>query len=172
MKPKKAVLLVGHGAVASDCPRDDVSELKRLEAQRVAAGGPMTPREAELDAKVRSWPRNAKTDPYQAGVEDIAKALRQKARGRTVSVAYNEFCAPSVDEALDVLIAEGAREITVISTMFTRGGVHSEIEIPEIIKKAKTRYPGVRLRYAWPFDVKALASLLGAQVLIAERARK
>lgn len=160
---------MGHGAVASDCPREAVAELKRLEAQRAAMGGPMTPREAELDAQIRQWPRNADTDPYQAGVETIAAALRQKVRGRTVLVAYNEFCAPTVDQALDVLIAEGAREITVVATMFTRGGMHSEIEIPEIIRQAKNRYPGVVLRYAWPFDAAALAKLLSEQIRRTEK---
>jgi sirohydrochlorin cobaltochelatase len=170
MKAQKAVLLVGHGATASDTPRELVGELKRLEAQR-APGAPMSPREAEVDARVRRWPRTAKTDPYQAGVEAIASALRKALPGRKVLVAYNEFCAPAVDEALDALAADGTREITVVSTMLTRGGVHSETEIPSLIKQAKARHPGLTIRYAWPFDADALAGLLGVHVRRTEKRR-
>jgi sirohydrochlorin cobaltochelatase len=47
--------------------------------------------------------------------------------------------------------------------MFTPGGSHSEIEIPEIIEQLKKEYPGVRLRYAWPFDLSVVAKLLHEQ---------
>ena len=73
---KEAIILVGHGGTATDMPKDMISELKGLEARRHAqGGGPMSAREAELDAKVRSWPRTAETDPYKFGLERVAEAL-------------------------------------------------------------------------------------------------
>ena len=49
-------------------------------------------------------------------------------------------------------------------TMFTPGGSHSEVEIPEILDHLRPQYPGVKLRYAWPFDLKLVANTLTEQV--------
>jgi sirohydrochlorin cobaltochelatase len=48
--------------------------------------------------------------------------------------------------------------------MVTPGGSHSEIEIPAILRRVRCRYPEMAIRYAWPFDLSAVASLLAAQV--------
>lgn len=166
MPPTRCVILVGHGAVPSDCPRELVSEFKRLEA---AARGRPTPELAAADAKVRSWPRTDKTDPYKPGLEAVAKALRARLGGHLVLEAYNEFCSPSLPEALESALRQGARDITVITTMYTRGGVHSETEIPRLVGEARRRHPGVSIRYAWPFDLEGVASMLAAEVRRAER---
>jgi len=54
--------------------------------------------------------------------------------------------------------------ITVVPSMLTPGGVHSEIEIPEALAALRTRFPDVELRYAWPFDAAAVADLLALQI--------
>ena len=48
--------------------------------------------------------------------------------------------------------------------MFTPGGSHSEVEIPEILDHLRPQYPEVELRYAWPFDLKLIANTLTEQV--------
>lgn len=165
MATKEAVVLIGHGGTASDIPRQLVAELKRLEGERQARRETeMSPREAELDETVREWPRTPETDPYKFGVEEIAAALAPKLEGRKLVVAYNEFCAPSVEDAIGDLVKEGFTRIRLISTMFTRGGVHAECEIPGIVIVANKKHPGVTVDYAWPFDNEAIASFLAAQL--------
>lgn len=154
----KAIVLVGHGSVASDVPRPLVHRLRALEAERRTSGAPMSPEEIELDHRVRRWSRTPETDPYKAGMDAIAERLRARA-GRVV-VAYNEFCAPSLEEAVAALVAEGVADITVVTTMLTPGGVHSEVEIPESVRALQGAHPAVRIRYAWPFDLDAVAGLL------------
>lgn len=162
---QEAVILVGHGGVPSDCPSDLVSELKRLEAQRRARGlAEMSPREAEVDRQVRQWPRTDETDPYQAGLRSLATRLERRVSPRRLVTAYNEFCAPSVEDAIDSLVAEGTRRITLVTTMFTPGGSHSERELPEIVEIAQRKYPTVEIRYAWPFDLESAAAFLADQV--------
>jgi sirohydrochlorin cobaltochelatase len=101
MNTNEAVVLIGHGGSATDTPRALVGELKRLEAERQARRElTMSPREAELDRQVRAWPRTPETDPYKYGVEEIAQALAPRLGGRRLVVAYNEFCAPSVEDAI------------------------------------------------------------------------
>ena len=131
---KHGVILVGHGGIPKGCPQELVTKLKRLEGQRRAVKLPPSAEERELDAKIRQWPRTAETDPYQAGLEAVAARLRARLDGALFAVAYNEFCAPTLEESVESLIKQGATHITVTTTMFTRGS-HSEVEIP-------TRPPG------------------------------
>ena len=159
-----AVVLVGHGAPPRDAPGELVSRLKMLEGRRRAQGVEATPEELELDRKLRSWPRTADNDPYKVGFEQLAAALRSELPGRTLLVAYNEFCAPSLEDAVGSAVDAGVREITVVPSMLTPGGVHSEVEIPEALEALRRRWPDVAIRYAWPFDLGAVARLLASQI--------
>ncbi|OGR46463.1 MAG: hypothetical protein A2X40_08265 [Elusimicrobia bacterium GWC2_65_9] len=162
---KEAVILIGHGATAADTPQPLIAELKRLEAERMARRErTMSRREADLDRQVRQWPRTPDNDAYQAGVEEIARALAPKLGGRKLVAAYNEFCAPSVEDAIESLADEGFTRISLISTMFTRGGRHAEREIPDIAAAAAKKHPGVTVEYAWPFDPDFLADFLAGQL--------
>ena len=158
------VILVGHGGIPRGCPPEMVTKLKRLEAQRRAAKQPPSAEEMELDAKIRHWPRTAETDPYQAGLEAVAAQLRKNLGGVLFAVAYNEFCAPTLEASVEQLVKQGATHITVTTTMFTPGGSHSEVEIPEILDHLRPQYPAVELRYAWPFDLSLVAKTLAQQV--------
>ena len=161
---KRGVVLVGHGGIPKDCPQDLVAQLKRFEAHRRAARLPPSAEERELDARIRRWPRTAATDPYQSGLEAVATELRWQLDGVLFGLAYNEYCAPTLENAVEDLIQQGATHIVVTTTMFTPGGSHSEVEIPEILDHLRLRYPGVELRYAWPFDLKEVARMLAKQI--------
>jgi sirohydrochlorin cobaltochelatase len=154
------VILVGHGGIPKDYPQELVTKLKRLEAQRRASGSPMSQEELELDTKIRTWPRTADTDPYQAGLESLGTQVRPLLNGAQFALAYNEFCGPTLSEAVEDLIGKGATTITIVSTMFTPGGSHSEFEIPEELQELRSRHPGVKLNYAWPFDLSQVANML------------
>lgn len=170
MSAKEAILLVGHGGIPADAPKAKVAELKRLESERQARGERvMSAREAELDREIREWPRTPATDPYKYGVEEIARALAPKLGGRKLVTAYNEFCAPSVEDAIEALVREGCGRVTLISTMYTRGGVHAECEIPGIVLEARKKHPGVSIEYAWPFPADAIADFLAAQLRLGDR---
>jgi len=162
--PIRGVVLVGHGGIPKDCPQDFVTRLKRLEAQRRAAKQPPSQEELELDHKIRHWPRTALTDPYQSGLQAVAARLAPHLKGVLFGLAYNEFCAPTLEEAVEDLVEKGATEITVTTTMFTPGGSHSEVEIPEILEHLRPTYPNVALRYAWPFDLELVATTLATQI--------
>ncbi|HEY7533746.1 MAG TPA: CbiX/SirB N-terminal domain-containing protein [Nitrospiraceae bacterium] len=158
------VILVGHGGIPADCPPELVTRLKRLETQRRAAHAPISDEELELDTKIRRWPRTAATDPYQSGLEAVAAQLKAQMDGVLFALAYNEYCAPTLEESVEDLVRKGATHITVTTTMFTPGGSHSEIEIPEILDHLKKQHPRVTLRYAWPFDLSMVAKMLREQV--------
>lgn len=160
----RAVVLIGHGGVPKDCPHELVRKLKQLEAQRRAAGIPMSNEERELDQQIRRWPRTPTNDPYKVGLESLADQLRLLLKPDKLAIAYNEFCAPTLEEAVEDLIKDGIRDITVISSMFTAGGSHAEVEIPEIVADLKRIHPNATIRYAWPFDQKLVATMMATHL--------
>lgn len=160
MDEKRAVILVGHGAPPRGYPRGELARLKALEGARQAIGGPPSDEERELDQRIRSVPRTPANDPYHAGLEALAAALRPRLGGAMLLVAYNEFCAPSLETAVERAVAEGASEIVVVPSMLTPGGIHSEVEIPATLEHARARWPAVTIRYAWPFDLDVVAQML------------
>jgi sirohydrochlorin cobaltochelatase len=160
---KSAVVLIGHGRRASDTPVEVVRELRSCKQKR--SHGKPSARELELESRIRYWPRTPESDPYKGGVERIAGALRHELPGTRVVVAFNEFCAPSIEEAVASLVADLTGAITLISTMFTPGGGHAERDIPETVAELQAIYPNVTLRYAWPFPLKIIASFLAQSIL-------
>lgn len=160
----RGVILVGHGGIPKDLPREDVMTLKRLESQRRATGSPPSAEELELDQRIRRWPRTPETDPYRAGLESLAARLRPLLGGGLFAIAYNEYCAPTLEEAAEDLIGQGAQDLTVVSSMATPGGSHSEIEIPETMERLRARHTATRFHYAWPFDLDLIAGLLAEHV--------
>jgi len=161
---KVGVILVGHGGIPKDCPRDLIMKLKKLEGQRRESGIPVSPEERDLEKRIRRWPRTPQNDPYDAGLRTLASRLEPLLGGALFAVAYNEYCAPTLEEAVADLVRQGANDITVITTMFTPGGSHSEIEIPEILERLRRVHAGATLRYAWPFDLNLVAGMLVEQL--------
>jgi sirohydrochlorin cobaltochelatase len=156
----ESVILVGHGGLPADCPPDVVSKLKRLEMDRRRRGVPASEEEMVLDRKVRDWPRTPESDPYKVGLEKLANNLANKMPDCKIVAAYNEFCAPSIEDAVDSLAASGVKSIYLVSSMFTPGGSHSEKEIPEDVGVLQKKYPDVNFQYAWPFDLNKIAELM------------
>ena len=48
--------------------------------------------------------------------------------------------------------------------MITRGGSHSESEIPEEVDKLRLKHPTIDVQYAWPFCMNSFAKFLGSHV--------
>ena len=165
--PRIAVVLIGHGAPATDCPPQLVGELMSLEwrAPHAAEGhAHLEGRAAELDQRIRAWPRQAGNDPYKAGLERLGQVLRPLLPTDLFIIGYNEFCRPSISEALEEMIRRGATRILVLPTMLTPGGVHSEKDIPRELESVRRTHPGITIDYLWPFDLQQVAALLAAHV--------
>ncbi len=159
MPPLQVVILVGHGMIPADFPKPEAAEFRRL-----SAADPSSARLKEIEERMRRWPRSPDNDPYRAGLEAIGEALRRALPDHLVLTAYNEFCSPTPQEAAEEAVRRGASEIALMTTMFTRGGVHSETELPEIARELGRRYPQARFRYVWPYDLGAVAAFLSSEL--------
>lgn len=112
---------------------------------------------------MRAWPRTAQNDPFYVGSQELAANL-SRVTGCKVIVGFNEFCAPSLDDALNQSIAKGAEKVIVITPMMTRGGEHSEVDIPAAVQTVQAKHPETPILYVWPFRVSEVANFLAAQI--------
>jgi len=166
--PGAVIVLAMHGAPPLDFPRGEMTEFMGLHA-RLGHGtggedsGSLRLRLTDLEAKLRAWPRTKQNDPFYAGSQDLAEQL-SKESGLEVIIGFNEFCAPSLDQALEQAATRDAEKIIVITPMMTRGGEHSAIDIPEAIRRARQKFPSRKIAYAWPFPTADIARFLSSQI--------
>lgn len=159
-----------HGAPPKDFPPQEVIELFSLHA-RLEHVDPRLPQEqarqwqqrfAELDAKIRSWPRSPENDPFFVASQQLAQYLATET-GWQVIAGFNEFCAPTIDQALRQA-ASSSERVVVITPMMTPGGEHSEEDIPAAIQRARAQFLQVEFVYAWPFELQETARFLASQI--------
>lgn len=68
--------------------------------------------------------------------------------------AFNEFCSPNIEEALEDVCRKGYDTIIIVlHDAHSRGFFHSEEEILSKIKKISTKHRK-RILYMWPFNVE------------------
>src|SRR5574338_637457 len=163
---KKMIILAMHGAPPLDYPREELAEFFRLhslmERARKDQNAATVERYELLDQKIRNWPRTPQNDPFFAGASALAEALHSTS-GVDVLLAFNEFCAPSLESALELAAEETKGRVVVITPMVTPGGEHSEKDIPIAIRAAQQQYPQVEFRYVWPLDLGEVAKFLTSQ---------
>ena len=163
---KKAVILVGHGGLPSDMPSEMVEKFMRIHKGRIKAGGPITEQEIELDTSIRKWKRTPENDPYKTGLESLASHMEPMLKGHILKTAYNEFCYPAIEDAVEELANENVSKIIIVTTMITRGGSHSEKEIPEELHALCSKHPNIDIQYAWPFDMDIFALFLTTHIKV------
>ncbi len=161
------IVLVMHGMPPNDFPEEDVVELVGLHRMIEGSGGDISKHVIDrfntLDAKVRNWPRDAENDPFWDASLRLATEISSETRCNVV-VGFNEFCAPSVTDAIEIASQSSPARIVVTTPMMTPGGEHSEGDIPEAIEKARGRFEGIEIVYAWPFSLSDVAGFLSSQV--------
>ena len=88
-------------------------------------------------------------DPlWRAPMEAVAARIAAHHPDRGVACAYLELCPPTLAEATDQLIAQGAASVTVVP-MFLGTGKHAREDLPVLVQALRTAHPGV------PFHVQA-----------------
>lgn len=87
-----------------------------------------------------------------AVLEEVARLVRRRLPGRIVRVAHLELARPTLDEAIDACVADGARRI-VVHPYFLAPGDHVTRDIPARVAAAARRHPGVAIRVSAPLGV-------------------
>lgn len=164
---KIIAVLAMHGQPPKDFPKNDMLDYFKLHFGIEAMGDktppPMRQKYELLETKMRTWPRTPENDPYYSGSYELAQELRNQLN-ISVYVGFNEFCAPSLTEILEKAVKETPDKIIIITPMMTRGGEHSERDIPTAITSIKKKFPTIDFSYLWPFETSEVAKFLADQV--------
>ena len=85
-------------------------------------------------------------------LESVARCVRERLPDRLVAVAHLELAAPGVTEAVDALVAAGAREV-VVAPYFLAPGQHGVRDLPALASLCAERHPDLRVRVAAPLGL-------------------
>lgn len=87
---------------------------------------------------------------------EIANMVRQNSRCQfdIVHYAHMELAEPSIPQAFDSCVAEGAEEI-VVHPYFLAPGRHSTKDIPRMVMEAAQKHPGVTHYVTEPLGIDA-----------------
>ncbi len=164
---KTIIVLAMHGAPPSDFPPLELAEWfglhQRVEQASDAERLALEQRCTQLEQTMRAWPRTPENDQFHAHSIEMGAQLSE-VTDLPVIVGFNEFCAPSLEEALEHAVSDGARRVVVVTPMMTRGGEHAERDIPAAIRRVEARYADVEIVYAWPFESVDVARFLSARI--------
>jgi len=84
-------------------------------------------------------------------LEDVARMLRAMTTD-PVYTAHMELARPTIAEAFDAAVADGAEEVFVFP-YFLSPGRHSRRDIPRMCAEAAARHPGLRWHCSGPFGL-------------------
>ncbi len=94
----------------------------------------------------------SREEPANAQLEQVASLLRGRLAGVAVRTAHLQLASPSLEEAVDACVTDGASEV-VIAPYFLAPGRHATADITRAIVALEARHPGVVLRSAAPLGV-------------------
>ena len=164
---KIVIILAMHGMPPSDFPQKETLDYFMLHSRMENMPGPPPPvmqqQYEELDNKMRNWPRTQDNDSYFYASNELAEEISSQT-GYKVIVGFNEFCSPSLDDAFNTASKDDSEKIIVITPMMTRGGEHSEKDIPEAIERARKKFPNIQFSYIWTFNISKVAAFLAEQI--------
>ena len=84
-------------------------------------------------------------EPFQS----VAERLRAAAPDLAVELAYLDYLSPSLEEAVQKLVAQGARSVRVVPLFFGRGG-HLREDVPRKVAAIAAGLPGIAIDIALP----------------------
>ncbi|HTY91981.1 MAG TPA: CbiX/SirB N-terminal domain-containing protein [Methanocella sp.] len=105
----------------------------------------------EWSDMVRKWPRNEENDPLSYDTLELEKLIREKGGYSNFHVGNLEFASPTLEEALDKALDQGAIKIIFIGgTGFCDRSSHTLVDIPEAVNKLQEAHPEIKMTYAYP----------------------
>jgi sirohydrochlorin cobaltochelatase len=87
----------------------------------------------------------ARDPSWSASLHALAAAIRTRAGGASVRVAFLELQSPTLTEALEAAASEGALRIHVVPVFWASAG-HVENDLPPILASFRARFPQVAVR--------------------------
>lgn len=84
-------------------------------------------------------------DPQWAlPLEGLARGVRARAPEVAVATAFLELMSPTLEAAVEDLVARGVADVAVLPVFWAAGG-HVTRDLPQLLQKAQATHPGVRM---------------------------
>ena len=83
---------------------------------------------------------------------EVAALYRRVSGRKIVEPAHMELAAPSIEQAFDACVAQGA-QVVVVHPYFLSPGRHSTTDIPRLVGEAATRHHGVTFHVTQPLGL-------------------
>lgn len=80
-------------------------------------------------------------EPFQR----IQSVIRARRPGTIVELAFLELMQPALAEAIDRLVADGHRDITIAPLFMAQGG-HLRDDLPKLLDSIRVRHAGVEFK--------------------------
>jgi sirohydrochlorin ferrochelatase len=93
---------------------------------------------------------------------EVVALFRRVSGGVIVEPAHMELAAPTIGEAFDRCVAQGAT-LVVVHPYFLSPGRHSTTDIPRMTAEAAARHPGTRFHVTQPLGLDEKIAALMAQ---------
>lgn len=87
-----------------------------------------------------------------AMLEEVARVYREQTGARIVEPAHMELATPSIADAFDRCVAQGAGHI-IVQLFFLSPGRHSMRDIPRLTAEASAAHPGVTYAVSQPIGI-------------------
>jgi sirohydrochlorin ferrochelatase len=107
----------------------------------------------------------SRREAANAVLEEVAAIVQRARPDAIVRIAHMDLASPTIADAFDACVAEGAGAI-VVHPWFLVPGSHTTHDIPRLVRKAAGRHPGVDVRITDP-----LGAHPGIAEVILERIR-
>lgn len=112
----------------------------------------------------------ARNPDWAQPLQAIRDEMRRREPAALVELAFLEFLAPTLPEAIDRLVAQGAGAITVVPMFMARSG-HTKRDLPALLEDARARHPGLVLGVALPIgEAREVVAAIAAYALGAAQA--
>ena len=85
-------------------------------------------------------------------LREVAGMMRERFGLSIVHCAHLELQEPTIQQGFDACVADGA-EAVIVHPYFLGPGRHVTINIPDLVKQAAGRHPGVAFRITQPLGV-------------------
>jgi len=105
-------------------------------------------------------------DPEWANpMRRVCAAIRARAPGLRVELAFLEFMAPALAECAEALLAEDFQRIVVLPMFIAQGG-HLKSDVPLLLATLQARHPHARFELAGAIgEAESVVQAMAAHVL-------
>lgn len=99
------------------------------------------------DRAIILFGHGARDPEWAAPMRRMRARLLQSAPDVRVELAFMEFMSPTLDHAVDAVVADGARTVTVVPIFLAQGG-HLKRDVPLRVEAARRRHPDTNFTLA------------------------